>query len=280
PQDMAAALPTPLSDPDDPRVGDSAGNALAESRLALRRGDAGRAAEALARADLPDWHWLHAWYSGLIALARENVPRAVGHFTEVRQTLPGELIPQLALGLCAEFRDDRDAARSHYGTVFDTTPAIGPAGFGLARVHLLADRRAEAVATAERLAEEFRYEREARVAAVRLLVTVLAGPDHTAPTEDDLTRARAALDGLHADDAATTGLGAEIQYAEFLRTHDRLKLSEAVRGLGAHAPTERAYVALVDLANRLRPVPARGWPGRRSRTRRTRFAVTPDTLSS
>ncbi|MDX2682436.1 tetratricopeptide repeat protein [Streptomyces sp. NY05-11A] len=280
PQDMAAALPTPLSDPDDPRVGDAAGNALAESRLALRRGDADRAAEALARADLPDWHWLHAWYSGLIALARENVPRAVGHFTEVRQTLPGELIPQLALGLCAEFRDDRDAARSHYGTVFDTTPAIGPAGFGLARVHLLADRRAEAVATAERLAEEFRYEREARVAAVRLRVTVLAGPDRTVPTEDDLTRARAALTGLHADDAAATGLGAEIQYAEFLRTRDRLKLSEAVRGLGAHAPTERAYVALVDLANRLRPVPARGWPGRRSRTRRTRFAVTPDTLSS
>ncbi|WP_327313192.1 tetratricopeptide repeat protein [Streptomyces sp. NBC_01235] len=280
PPDMAAALPTPLSDPDDPRVGDSAGNALAESRLALRRGDVTLAGQALARAGLPDWHWLHAWYSGLIALAREDVPRAVGHFTEVRRTLPGELIPQLALGLCAEFRGDSEAARSHYGTVFDTTPAIGAAGFGLARVHLLADRRAEAVATAERLTQEFRYEREARVAAVRLLVTVLAHPAVTSPTEGDLARARAALDGLHADDAAATGLGAEIEYAEFQRTQDRLRLSEAVRGLGAHAPTEREYVALVDLANRLRPVLAWRWRGRRGRTGHSRFGVTPDTLSS
>ncbi|MER5427576.1 tetratricopeptide repeat protein [Streptomyces sp. NPDC002588] len=280
PRDMVAALPTPLSDPDDPRIGDAAGNALAESRLALRRSDVPRAAQALARAGLPDWHWLHAWYSGLIALARDDVHRAAGHFTEVRRTLPGELIPQLALGLCAEWREDREVARAHYGTVLDTAPALGAAGFGLARVHLLAGRRAEAVATAERLTQEFRYEREARVAAVRLLVTVLAAPAPAEPTRDDLARARAALDGLHADDAAAAGLGAEIQYAEFLRTHDRLRLSEAVRGLGAHASTEREYVALVDLANRLRPALEPRWRARRSRTRHSRFGVTPDTLSS
>ncbi|MDX3802632.1 tetratricopeptide repeat protein [Streptomyces sp. AK04-3B] len=281
PRDMAGALPTPLSDPDDPRIGDAAGNALAESRLALRRSDVTRAAQALTHAGLPDWHWLHAWYSGLIALAREDVPRAAGHFAEVRRALPGELIPQLALGLCAEFRDDHQVARSHYGTVFDTTPALGAAGFGLARVHLLSGRRAEAVATAERLTQEFRYEREARVAAIRLLVTVPVRQTPPAPpTHDDLAGARAALDGLHVDDAAASALEAEIQYAEFLRTHDRLRLSEAVRGLGAHAPTERAYVALVDLANRLRPALDWRWPALRRRTGRSHVEAGPETLSS
>ncbi|MEH0541807.1 tetratricopeptide repeat protein [Streptomyces sp. B21-105] len=281
PRDMAGALPTPLSDPDDPNIGDPATNALAESRLALRRGDVTRAARALTRAGLPDWHWLHAWYRGLIALAREDVPRAAGHFTEVRRALPGELIPQLALGLCAEFRDDREVARSHYGTVFDTTPALGAAGFGLARVHLLSGRRAEAVAVAERLTQEFRYEREARVAVIRLLVTVPARQTPSAPpAPDDLAGARGALDGLHVDDAAAAGLEAEIQYAEFLRAHDRLRLSEAVRGLGAHAATERAYVALVDLANRLRPPLDWRWPALRRRTGRSRVGAGPDTLSS
>ncbi|MDX5569412.1 hypothetical protein PYK79_47700, partial [Streptomyces sp. ID05-04B] len=78
----------------------------------------------------------------------------------------------------------------------------------------------------------------------------------------------------------SAGLEAEIQYAEFPRAHDRLRLSEAVRGLGAHAPTERAYVALVDLANRLRPALDWRWPALRRRTGRSRVEAGPDTLSS
>lgn len=132
----------------------------------------------------------------------------------------------------------------------------------------------------EQLAKEFRYEREARVAAVRLLVMVLSEPGHPAPTEDDVSRARAALPGLDVDEAATAALRAEIQYAEFLHTHDRLKLSDAVRALGPHALTEREYVALVDLANRLRPELSWGWPRKRGRTGRTRFGGTRGRLGS
>ncbi|MGV9995212.1 tetratricopeptide repeat protein [Streptomyces sp. NPDC003374] len=278
--DVAGALPAPLSDPDDP-VPDAAGAALAESRLALRRRDVDAAERALARADLPGWHWLRSWYAGLIALARADAARATGCFTDVRRTLPGELVPQLALGLCAELRggpDDLETARSHYGTVFATTPALGAAGFGLARVHLLAGRRAEAVATAERLAQEFRHEREARIAAVRLLVTVLAARA-AAPTADDIGRARAAVAGLDVDEAASASLRAEIEYAWFAHGRDRLQLSEAVRALAAHTPSERDYVALVDLANRLRP-PVR-WPraGRRRAGRHSRSGRTAGTLS-
>jgi serine/threonine-protein kinase PknG len=281
PGDIAAALPVPLSDPDDPGMADSAGTALAECRLALRRKDSALAERTLSAAGLPDWHWLHAWYSGLIALARADAPRAAAEFIQVRTALPGELIPQLALGLCAELRGDHAAARSYYGAVFDTTPALGAAGFGLARVHLLAGERAKAVATAERLAQEFRYEREARVAAVRLRAMVLGGPSsHPAPTEDDLERAGAALAGLSVDRTAAAGLRAEIRYAGFLRDHDRVKLSDAIRELAPHAPTEREYVALVDLANRLRPPLRWRGSGRRGRTGHSRFGRTPGTLSS
>lgn len=278
--DVAAALPAPLSDPDDPGVTGSAGGALAEGRLALRRKDPASAAAQLSAAGLPDWHWLSDWYCGLIALADGCPKRAAVVFGRVRRALPGELIPPLALGLCAELRGDRTVARSHYGTVFGTTPALGAAGFGLARVLLLAGERAKAVEVAEQLAEEFRYEREARVAAVRLRVMVLPGPGRPAPTEDDVALARAALPGLDVDEAAAAALRAEIQYAEFLRTRDRLKLSDTVRALAPHAPTEREYVALVDLANRLRPALRWGWSKRRGRTGHSRFGATTGRLSS
>jgi serine/threonine-protein kinase PknG len=280
PGDIAAALPTPLSDPDAPDLAGSTRRALAESRLALRRRDPELAERTLAAACLPDWHWLHAWYSGLIALAREDAESAATAFTTVREAVPGELIPQLALGLCAELRKNLTAARSHYSAVFDTTPALGAAGFGLARVHLLAGERTKAVGTAVRLAEEFRYEREARVAAVRLSVMVLDGPDRPRPTGDDLARAEAGLDGLDVDGPAQAGLRSEIQYAHFLHHHDRERLSDAIRELGPHAPTQPEYVALVDLANRLRPPLRWRWSARRGRTGHSRFGGTPRTLSS
>jgi serine/threonine-protein kinase PknG len=276
---IATALPTPLSDPDAPDMAGSTRRALAQSRLALRRRDPEVAERALAAAGLPDWHWLHAWYSGLIALARGEAEPAATAFASVREAVPGELIPQLALGLCAELRGDLDAARSHFGAVFDTTPALGAAGFGLARVHLLSGERTKAVGTAVRLAQEFRYEREARVAAVRLSVMVLDGPA-PAPTGDDLARAEAGLAGLDVDRAAGAGLRAEIRYAHFLHHHDRERLSDAIRELGPHAPTEREYVALVDLANRLRPPLRWRWWGRRGRTAHSRFGGTPRPLSS
>lgn len=281
PAQVAATLPAPLSDPDDP-LPEAVRNALAESRRALRRQDLPAAQSALARADLPPWHWLRSWYSGLTALAHEDTATATEHFTEVRHALPGELVPQLALGLCAEIRgtaEDLETARSHYRTVFDTTPALGAAGFGLARVHLPAGRRTEAVRTALRLAEEFRFEREARVAVVRLLVTVVPGPEAAVPTDDDLDQAREAAKGIDVDEAAVDGLMAEIQYAEFLRTGDRLKLSEAIRTLGAHAAGERDYFALVDRANQLRPPLAPRWPWRRSGGSHSHVGPAPQTLS-
>ncbi|MEE4545086.1 tetratricopeptide repeat protein [Streptomyces sp. V4-01] len=280
PEDIAVALPAPLADPEEPVVAERAASGLAACRLALRHGDTDLARLALDDAPLPAGHWLRSWYRGLIALARGDCEAATGQFMAVRRTLPGELVPQFALGLCAELGGDLQVAQSHYDTVFDTAPALGAAGFGLARVHLLAGRRAAAVATAERLAQEFRYEREARIAGVRLRVSVIAGPDLAAPTADDLARARAAVDELDLDGAAAAGLIAEIRYAECVLAHDRRELSEVVREVARYAPTERDHTTVVDLANRLRPALTWRWPGRSGRAGTSRSPERSGALNS
>ncbi|MDQ0994705.1 tetratricopeptide repeat protein [Streptomyces sp. V3I7] len=298
PPEIASALPTPVTDPDDPGLPAATQGALAACRQAVRDGDAEGARHALAGTGLPQWHWLHAWYSGLVALLGSRVPAAAGHFNVVRAALPGELLPLLALGLCAELPDavrestasappgDAAAALMYYRTVFETAPALAAAGFGMARVHLHTGRRNAAAEVVDRLAQEFRYQREARIAAVRLRTAVIGPPHGAVPTqgdlaaEGDLAAARAALAGLDVDDAGRAGLEAEIQYAAFLRGQDRLELSETVRALAPHAPGEREYVALVDLVNRLRPPLSWSWRGRSGRSRQSRSDSSRRQLSS
>ncbi|MFJ4771286.1 tetratricopeptide repeat protein [Streptomyces uncialis] len=269
---IAAALPMPLGDADDRTVPAGAMGRLAECRRLIRAADADAAEQALWGVPLPQRHWLRDWYRALIALMRQDpdLTDARKHFTRVRAALPGELIPQLALGLCAEHDHDHPAAESHYATVFATAPALGAAGFGLARVVIHRTGGAEqAVRIVGELAQEPRFEREARVAAFRLLVARL-GP---AADADDLAEARTLLDALDVGDTQRTRLSAELTHAAFLRTGDRLALSEAVRALAQHSSTEREFVALVDLANRLRPEPRWPWPtgrGRRKGERRGR----------
>jgi serine/threonine-protein kinase PknG len=250
--EVAAALPAPLADPDDPRSAGLTEGALADCRAALRRGAADAAQKVLDDAHLPRWHWLRAWYEGVIALVRADVQDAADRFTVVRAALPGELIPRLALGLCFELCGDMEVARLHYETVFDTAPALGAAAFGVARVHALTGRRREAVDTVERLAREFRFEREARIAAVRLLVAVPPPTALAAPTPADLAEAR--------ELAALLELRAEIQHAEFVMGGDQLKLSEVIREIAGYAPAERDHTALVNLANRTRPPIEWRWP--------------------
>ncbi|MFI1828710.1 tetratricopeptide repeat protein [Streptomyces sp. NPDC020412] len=263
PREIAAALPMPLGDADDPRVSAGVLGHLAECRRLLRAADTDSAPQALRDVPLPEGHWLGHWYAGLMALmAKEaDVLGATVHFTRVRGALPGELIPQLALGLCAELLSDHAVAESHYATVFGTTPALGAAGFGLARVAYRTGGTERAVRIVDELSQEIRFEREARIAAFRLLVSRL-GP---ASDADDLAGARTLLEALDVDGAERSALQAELAQAEFLRHGDRLALSEAIRALARHSPAEREFVALVDLANRLRPEPQWPWSVRRKR---------------
>lgn len=260
PRDVAMALPAPLQVPDDPDITESSRAALAESQRALRTPDTAGARTALEQADLPTWHWLKSWYTGLIALADGENEQATRHFTAVRKALPGELIPQLALGLCAEISHRASVAQSCYSTVFDTSPALGAAGFGLARVHLRAGRRMAAVATVDRLADVVRYGPAARIAAIRLLIVAPAEQEHPGPGSAEVAQARARRAEI-VDRFTADSLDAEIRYADFLRTgdtDDRLALSRAIQELAAHATNDGDHTALLDGANHVRPpVP---WP--------------------
>jgi serine/threonine-protein kinase PknG len=255
PADVVAALPTLLADPQDV-LAQASEASLTACRTALRQGELAAARGALNGTRLPASSWARAWYSGLITLAEGDARTAAGDFGAVRDALPGELIPLLALGLCAEIGGDLEQARRSYQTVTDTAPAFSTAAFALARVLLLAGQRDEAVATAERLADELaagelRFEQDARIAAVRLLAAVT---DSGIPAERDLARAQEIADGLRVGPDIRIGLDTEIQYGRSISTRDWLALSEQIRRLAPRlAVTERDYFALIDLANRLRP---------------------------
>lgn len=263
PGEAVAALPAPLADPDEPAMTPACATSLAECRAALRHGRPGDAEHALGQARLPEWFWVGAWYGGLIGLARGDAPGAREFFSAVRDALPGELIPTLALGVCAEIGGDPDQADEAchcYKTVADTAPALGAAAFGLARAHLLAGRRAEAVDTAERLAaelqeRELRFEEEARIATVRLLSAVT---DTCQPTLADLERARELTKELSAAPETLTGLRAEIEYGMSTITGEWLALSEMIPELAQSARTKGEFFAMIDLASNLRP-PVEWW---------------------
>ena len=272
--DAVRALPAPLSDPDDPALTRGCEGRLVECRTALRQGDLDDADGALAETRLPGWSWIRAWYSGLIALARGDAGTAAGHFTTVRDALPGELIPLLALGFCAEIGGDLAEADRRYEAVADTAPALGAAGFGLARVRLLAGRRAEAAGGAERLAaelraRELRFEPEARIAVVRLLAAVT---ESSVPAEADLGRALKLLDELKAGPGPRIALRTEIRYGMSCLDGDWLALSELLHELANLAVTRADFFAMIDLANDLRP-PVEWWWQRRFQRVRDRSAV-------
>ena len=259
------ALPIPLTDPDEDEPTRAALEARAACRSALRSGLPDAAKTALDSADLPDWHWLRHWYAGSIALLRTDVPGAMTEYMAVRRLLPGELVPMLALGLCAELNWDLEtgalgSARQYYTALANTAPALGAAGFGLARVHLHAGRRAEAVQAAEQLAaaSEYRLAPGPQIAAIRLLVALPDTNTCAPPTESDLVRARELLDALAVDEETRTALEAEIEYARSVVLGNGAELSETMRRVAVAAKTKTEFVALIDLANRLRP-PVR-WP--------------------
>lgn len=265
PADVAAALPAPLADPDDRELTPDRVALLADCRAALRRGDLPSADASLALAKLPTWSWAGAWHAGLIATASGDPDTASREFGVVREALPGELVPLLALGLAAEMDGRLDEAREHYTAVTSTVGAVSAAGFGLARTYLRDGQRANAVSAAEQLAEELkaaesRYERQARIAVIRLRAAAALGTN--LPAEADLAEAARLVAALGADAATEIALSTEIEYGRFLLAADRrLSLSKQLRSLATLADTRPDFFALVDLANQLRPKVSL-WPRR------------------
>ncbi|RKT55040.1 serine/threonine-protein kinase [Saccharothrix australiensis] len=207
--------------------------------------------------------WRPGWYRGLAALARGRAGLARAAFERVRDVLPGEAAPKLAVGVAAELDGDPEAAAACYRVVWRTDHAYVGAAFGLARVLPVAAGRDAAVEVLHSVPETSSHHVAAQVAAVR----VQAGGTHA-----DVVAAGARLAGLELDVARRVGLTAEVLAAalaslpadgpvpvgrlldcEWSESGLRSGLERCYRQLARLADTAEERIALVDRANAVRP---------------------------
>ncbi|MCG6498044.1 tetratricopeptide repeat protein [Kitasatospora sp. A2-31] len=256
---------------------------LLRCRLHLRLDDleAARAALDQARGLLrPGWRL--NWHEGLMALAEQQLGGAEKMFTSCHQMLPGELAPQLALALCAEYRaanraandEELDAAAAAYLSVWRTDSWHESAAFGHARTRLRRGDRAGAISALRQIPDTSPHHRAARIAALCIHVGRLdAGPEGL-PERADLAEAEQLLATLPLDEPERRRLAALILEARLDRRrgpqpgrtksdddvteHEiRLRLEKEYRAFAKWAPDEIRHTVLVDLANAVRPVTTR-----------------------
>ncbi|MDU0294241.1 tetratricopeptide repeat protein, partial [Saccharothrix longispora] len=213
--------------------------------------------------------WRPGWYRGVAALLRQRPAEARAAFGRVRDVLPGEAAPKLAVAVAAELAGDADAARAGYEVVWRTDRAHVSAAFGLARVLLAGGDRDGAVRVLHSVPETSSHHVAAQVAAVR----AQAGGERLS----DVLAAGTRLSGLELDVARRVGLTAELLRAalalvsgasppdggpapagrllgcEPTPTGLRLGLERCYRQLARLADTPQERIALVDRANAVRP---------------------------
>ncbi|MFF9086797.1 tetratricopeptide repeat protein [Streptomyces sp. NPDC014991] len=306
--EVAGALPEPVPDPDDgaallldtfpPDAPDRVARQWPrESRLGtpetalwlcrayLRKGEQDAAESWLAEAETQlgeraaGHDWRIAWHRGVLHLSRGEVALAGSRFDAVYRALPGEYVPKLALGYCAEHTGGGRPARAmrFYEAVWKRDFAHTPAAFGLARGHLTGGDRDAAVHVLDEVPATSRHHDAARIAAVRVRAGVLHG---TPPTPAGLRDAAQRLPRLRLDGGAAAGesrarlvaevrentlhsrpapgWGPEFPAGDLLGPGDedslRTLLEQSFRQLAAQARTAGEHGRLLDLAHAIRPV--------------------------
>ncbi|MEZ0051079.1 serine/threonine-protein kinase PknG [Mycobacterium sp. MAA66] len=242
---------------------------LMEVRALLDLGDVAKANRKLENlADRVGWRWRLVWFKAVGELLSGDYNAATKHFTEVLDTLPGELAPKLALAATAEL-SGTPADRSFYQTVWNTDNGVISAGFGLARAQSGYGDREAAVRTLDQVPHTSRHFTTARLTSA---VTLLSAPITADITEDQIRDAArrvealpeteprvlqiralvlgTALDWL-ADNSANTKHILGFPFTEYGL---RLGVEASLRGLARVAPTKEHRYALVDLANNVRPM--------------------------
>ncbi len=242
---------------------------LMEVRALLDLGDVAKANRKLD--DLCErvgWRWRLVWFRAVAELLSADYESATKHFTEVLDTLPGELAPKLALAATAELCGSADE-RTFYKTVWNTDNGIISAGFGLARAQSADGQRDEAVTTLDQVPPTSRHFTTARLTSAVTLLSGRSGSEITEQqirdaarrvevlpdTEPRVLQIRAlvlgtAMDWL-ADNTASTN---HILGFPFTEHGLRLGVESSLRGLSRVAPTQEHRYALVDLANSVRPM--------------------------
>ncbi|MFI9246668.1 tetratricopeptide repeat protein [Streptomyces sp. NPDC053086] len=306
--EVAGALPEPVPDPDDgaallldsfpPDAPDRVAlqwpresrlgtpeTALWLCRAYLRKGEQHAAEGWLAEAETQlgeraaAHDWRIAWHRGVLHLSKGEVDLAGARFDAVYQALPGEYVPKLALGYCAEHTGGGRPARAmrYYEAVWKRDFAHTAAAFGLARGHLARGDRDAAVHVLDEVPATSRHHDAARIAAVRVRAGVLHG---SPPTPTGLRDAARRLPGLRLDGGAADGesrarlvaevrenalhsrpaqgWGPDFPAGDLLGPGDedslRTRLEHSFRQLAAQARTAGEHGRLLDLAHAVRPV--------------------------
>ena len=308
-------LPVPLADPDDeaeaivinlssapPEQVLAALSAAPETAEVRRRrarallecGDPGAA-----RAELDDagpagtgqrgtgaLDWRTRWWAGVAAVVDGDTVTGRRHLEAVAAWLPGELAPQLALGLCAEIGGASAAstdlaqarvawtvAAQYYEVARATDPALGGAAFGSSRVHQHLGHRDMAV---EALAAVPATSSTHAAAQVRLCRVLCRAVGDDPPTRAHLERASALHDALAAGDLPAASR-LELRRDLLLAAHGLLRaepgavdgltvtgvactertlrgaLDSTLRELASLSTTAKERIALIDEANFWRP---------------------------
>jgi serine/threonine-protein kinase PknG len=242
---------------------------LMETRALLDLGDVAKANRKLDDlADRVGWRWRLVWFRAVADLLSADYESATKHFTEVLDTLPGELAPKLALAATAELSRTADEG-TFYKTVWNTDNGIISAGFGLARAQSADGHRDAAVETLDQVPPTSRHFTTARLTSA---VTLLSGRSGSEVTEQQIRDAAHRVEALPdteprvlqiralvlgtamdwlADNTASTN---HILGFPFTEHGLRLGVEASLRGLARVAPTQAHRYALVDLANNIRPM--------------------------
>ena len=229
------------------------------------------AAEVLLRAEKEDpFDWRVAWYRGSSLLAQGQAA-AYTAFDQVYNELPGEPAVKLAVAMAAEAAGDDATAGRLYDLVSTVDPSFVTATFGLARCLVHGGKRAEAVAAYERVPASSSLYPRAQIGLARVLIDLHGA----APSVDELRRASAAIDAMAAENRDVAQLRAELfESALGLLTGQKIQhqaavrllgrpldeaslrrgLEESLRFLARLQPDRGRQIALVDRANRVRPV--------------------------
>jgi serine/threonine-protein kinase PknG len=251
---------TPFGPPGTAQVSTALPAVLADPR------NAGQPESADWRAD-----WRAEWHEGKASLAAGDVVGAARAFGAVRAAVPGELVPLLALGLCAELQGDGAAAVAYYQIVSETDESLIAAHFGRARMLLAAGEWTAAMRVLGQVPGESRFERNAGIAAIRSQALAVTVGGEKSRASVDLKVRRHLQQGLDLDDlsrallemefaaAEAAGKAARRSVTEPLLRRSRRRQEKALRALARFAPSERAHTALIDLANAVRPVTVWSW---------------------
>jgi serine/threonine-protein kinase PknG len=244
-------------------------------RLADSQIDAGNFTEAdvaLAHAhELDSYDWRIAWYRGKSLLKQHQWREANACFNQLLNELPGELAPKLAVALTAEKLEDTGRATALFDLVSRTEPGFVAAAFGLARCKQRAEDRAGIVNACDRIPAASSLYTAARMTLARALMQQSPTP----PGEQELIRASEVIMGLTIEGLTLHRLSADL----LLTAIDQLSASKLaanpattllnqplelralklgaereLRACAHHAKTLEERIALVDHANKVRPL--------------------------